>query len=68
MNMTRRPFEPIDRLTQVPVAMVEAYSLARELEDQTLFRLLHSVFMVTLGDPDAWNKIAKMQPSEVAND
>lgn len=60
-STSRAPFAPVTTLIQVPVALFEIQTLATEGRASEIIPLVRSVITTTLADPDAWQKIAKME-------
>lgn len=65
-KMSRAPFAPITQLLEVPVALVEIRALVEEGRLEEAKALINSVITTTLADPQAWLKIANLQPGEVS--
>lgn len=60
----RAPFQPVTALVQVPPALFEIKALALEHRAGHIVPLVDSIIEITLADPDAWAKVAKMQPGK----
>lgn len=64
-SMSREPFGPVTELIQVPLALFEIQALATEFENSKILDMIKGVIATTLPDPDAWQKIAALNPKEV---
>lgn len=62
----RKPYEPVNELFQIPVALYEVLALVEKAEaegSQTapkMKELLSSIIEVALNDPEAWLKIENL--------
>ena len=63
-STSRAPFQPITSLIQVPLALFEIKALALEHRAGHIVPLIDSIIATTLADPDAWAKVANMQPAK----
>lgn len=63
-STSRAPFQPITSLIQVPLALFEVKTLALEHRAGHIVPLIDSIIAITLADPDAWAKVANMQPAK----
>lgn len=60
----RAPFQPVTSLLQVPTALFEIRALAEEHKAGHIVPLIDSIIAITLADPEAWAKVASMQPAK----
>jgi len=57
--VTRKPYEPITQVWEIPASLYEALNLAQRQQtpDQTLVDLLQSIVTVATGETNLWQKL-----------
>ncbi len=63
---SRKPFEPISHVWEIPASLYEAKKLAQDSNNLPLVALVDSIIRVAGVDPHTWRTLPQSAPPEMA--